>query len=60
METPWEDLVNKGSKLRTQQYLLPFIGDNDFKMYHIFDEQIMITLVTFYAPGCLLTLFECE
>ena len=31
-ETPWEDLVNKGSKnLRTQQYLLPFIGDNELK-----------------------------
>ena len=29
-------------------------------MYHIFDEKIMITLVTFYAPGCLLALYECE
>ena len=27
-------------------------------MYHIFDEQIMITQVTFYAPGCLLALYE--
>ena len=25
-------------------------------MCHIFGEQIMITLVTFYAPGCLLAL----
>ena len=29
-------------------------------MYHIFDEQIMITLVTFYAPGSLLALCERE
>ena len=59
-ETPWEDLVNKGSKVTHSTISATLYSWQWVKMYHIFDEQIMITLVTFYAPGCLLVLCECE
>ena len=59
-ETPWEDLVNKGSKFTHSTIFAALYRRQWVKMYHIFDQQVMIALVTFYAPGCLLALCECE
>ena len=59
-ETPWEDLVNKDSKCMHSTTSAALYRRQWVKIHHIFDEQIMIILVTCYAPGCLLALCECE
>ena len=59
-ETLLEDLVNNGLKFTHSTISATLYSQQWVKMYHIFDDQIMITLVTFYAPGCLLALWECE
>ena len=59
-ETPWEGVVNKGSKFTHSTISAALYRRQWVKMYHIFDDQIMITLVTFYAPRCLSALCECE
>ena len=49
----------KAQNLRTQQFAALY-RRQWVKMYHIFDEQVMIALVTFCVLGCLLALCECE